>query len=279
MNNEKLLRYQRLEDIENLNIKIGLATPTGEQYNARSHKPQQMLDYYETVKSVIKKLSTKRTLYLYDFCCGRSYLSFYLNHLLQKEGICNIEFICIDWNVDLIKRNQQTAVNLNMANMKFIHANVVDYEFLEKPDMVYSLHACDDATDQVIYKGITEHARFILSVSCCQHTNRKRLKSPPLSPVTRHKPYKERLVDMISDTLRSLLLEANGYKVSIFEFSSTTYTDKNIMLKCEKVGDGNEKRETLLLEYEKLSALFNVRPLLERYLMEHSKQEEGIGKQ
>jgi len=266
MNNEKLERYQRLDDIENLNVQIGLASPVGNHYKARSHKPQQLLDYYVTVKSVIKKLSTKRTLYLYDCCCGRSYLSFYLNYLLQKDGISNIEFICIDSNIDLIKRNQQTAMKMNMTNMNFVTATVIDYEFLKKPDIVYSLHACDNATDQMIYKGITETARFILSVSCCQHTNRKQLKSRPLSMVARYKPYKERLVDMISDTLRSLILEAHGYKVTVFEFSSTTYTDKNIMLKCEKVGDENDKQELAMVEYKKLVALFDMEPMLNRYL-------------
>jgi hypothetical protein len=84
--------------------------------------------------------------------------------------------------------------------------------------------------------------------------------------VARHKPYKERLIDMISDSLRTLILEANGYKVTVFEFSSTTYTDKNIMLKCERVGTANEKSEFAMSEYQKLTTLFNIEPKLYNYL-------------
>ena len=85
MNQNKIL-----QDLQTFNMHIGLANPKGENYKARLHKHRQMLDYYVTVKSIIKKLSTKRTLHLYDCGCGRSYLSFYLNHFLKNEGIKNV---------------------------------------------------------------------------------------------------------------------------------------------------------------------------------------------
>ena len=52
------------QNIQDLNMLIGLAAPNGKDYKRRLHKQQQMLDYYIAVKSIIKKLSTKRTLYL-----------------------------------------------------------------------------------------------------------------------------------------------------------------------------------------------------------------------
>jgi len=260
---------QFLQDIQELNMLIGLASPNGNNYKERLHKHQQMLDYYIAVKSIIKKLSTKRTLYLYDCGCGRSYLSFYLNYYLKKDGFDNVSFICIDSNKDLIERCRQTASKLKMTNMTFYDATIVDFEFLEQPDIIYSLHACDSATDQMIYKGIIENARYILSVSCCQHTMRKQLKKHPLAMVTRHQPYKERLTDMISDSLRALIIETFGYKVTVYEFVAAAHTPKNIMLKCEKVQQVSKKSELAKAEYEKLSELFNIHPKLKIYLQEN----------
>jgi len=259
---------QILQDIQELNMLIGLANPNGKNYKERLHKHQQMLDYYIAVKSIIKKLSTKRTLYLYDCGCGRSYLSFYLNYCLKKDGIENVSFICIDFNKDLIERCKQTATKMNMTNMAFYDADIFDFEFLKQPDIVYSLHACDTATDMMIYKGVISNARYILSVSCCQHTTRKQMKNHPLSMVSRHKPYKERLTDMISDSLRALILETFGYKVTVYEFVAAAHTPKNVMLKCEKVQQMNEKTKLAMVEYEKLSELFNMHPVLKTYLQD-----------
>jgi len=254
---------QLFQDIQELNILIGLASPNGNNYKERLHKQQQMLDYYVAIKSIIKKLSTKRTLYLYDCACGRGYLSFYLNYYLQKDGFNNIEFICIDSNKDLIELCKQIASKMKMTNMTFYDSQIVDFDVPKRPDIVYSLHACDTATDQMIYKGIMENARYILSVSCCQHTMQKQMKKHPLAMVSRHKPFKERLADMISDSLRALILESYGYKVTVYEFVSATYTPKNIMLKCEKVRQANS---LAMNEYEKLARLFNMHPVLKTYI-------------
>ena len=259
--------HQTLQDIQELNMLIGLAAPNGNSYKERLHKQQQMLDYYIAVKSIMKKLSTKRTLYLYDCGCGRSYLSFYLNYYLKRDGFDNVSFICIDSNTALIEQCRETAAKLKMTNMQFYDANIIDFEFPHQPDIVYSLHACDIATDQMIYKGIIQDARHILSVSCCQHTARKQMKRHPLATVVRHKPYKERLTDMISDSLRTLLLEAVGYKVTVYEFVAAAHTPKNVMLKCEKMPQTDQKTEAAMLEYEQLSELFNMQPMLETYLV------------
>jgi len=258
--------HQFSQDIQELNSRIGLASPNGRNYKERLHKHQQVLDYYTAIKSIVKKLSTKRTLYLYDCSCGKSYLSFYLNHLLKRDGFNNVSFVCIDSNKEIIERCKQAASKMEVTNMVFYDANIIDFKFREPPDIVYSLHACDSATDQTIYKGIIENARYILSVSCCQHTMRNQMKKHPLSMVTRHQPYKERLIDMVSDSLRALILESFGYRVIAYEFVATAYTPKNVMLKCEKIQQTSEKIQSARVEYEKLSKLFNIHPMLKTYL-------------
>ena len=257
-----------IQHIQELNILTGLASPNGNDYKERQRKHQQLADYYTTVKATVRKLSTKRTLYFYDCACGRGYLSFYLNHRLRQDGYTNIEFIGIDLNEALIERCKQAAAKLNMSNMHFYASSIADFTFAHQPDIIYSLHACDGATDQMIHKGISNDAKHILSVSCCQHEVRNRMKEYSLSAVTRHNPYKERLADMVSDSLRALMLEASGYKVCVFEFVAGTCTPKNIMLKCEKVQVSEHRREQALAEYERLSELVKVKPPLSTYLQE-----------
>jgi len=137
----------------------------------------------------------------------------------------------------------------------------------DKPDIVYSLHACDIATDMAIAAAIKSGALNILTVSCCQHTVKKMLRSHPLTQVTRHGAYKERLADMLSDSMRSLLLESRGYKVKMFEFTANSVTPKNIMLKAVKVSTLTDKKKRTCIEnYFKLKQMFNTEPKLNYYL-------------
>ena len=58
----------------------------------------------------------------------------------------------------------------------------------------------------------------------------------PLISISRYSPYKERVVDMIGDSMRALLLEYFGYGVNLFEFTAAEQTPKNI-----RVGDTTDK--------------------------------------
>jgi len=272
-----------LDEIKDLFSQIGLVSPSGKEYNERLKKCGQLYDYLIVIQAVLKKLSAKRLLTLLDCACGRSYLSFFLNYALRTMGRSNLRFIGVDTNEQLIEKCGLAAAALGYTNMAFISTEVMDCHVEDDIDIVYSLHACDTATDQTILKGIMTNAPYILSVSCCQHFTRGQMRRHPLASITRHAHYKERMVDMVSDSLRALLLEAYGYRVDIFEFTTQKNTPKNIMLRAEKVNATDKRRSQALDEYIRLSDMFHVKPALELYLSEpnnlhniylHNKEEQ-----
>ena len=258
-----------MKDINKIFTRIGLADAQGNEYYERQKKCTQLYDYLTVIMAVLRKLSSKRTLYLLDSACGRSYLSFFLNYVLREMGRSNLHFIGVDSNAELIDKCRLTASNLEFYNMEFIDGKIIDCNIQHDIDIAYNLHACDTATDQAILKGIVTNARYILSVSCCQHFTKRQMKQHPLTGITRHARYKERMVDMVSDSLRALLLETFGYKVDVFEFTSPKSTPKNIILRAEWVNSTDEKRSKALDKYMELADMFNVRPALASYLLEH----------
>jgi len=261
--------YQEFDvsEMRELLVETGLMNPGGkEYYKERLGKHQQTFGYLKQVKSLLKKMSTKKTNVLLDCGCGRSYLSFLLNYYLEQEGFRNIYYVGIDTNEALIQKCTDAAEKLNMSNMEFHHGSIVDCKIDQKPDIVYSLHACDTATDQTISRGVLDGARYILSVSCCQHTAVSQIKKHPLTNLTRHSVYKERIADMIADSMRALLLESQGYRVDIFEFVSARHTPKNNMLRAEKGMAKKINVEKALSEYLKLKNMFHIRPATELYL-------------
>ena len=52
--------------------------------------------------------------------------------------------------------------------------------------------------------------------------------------ITKHGIFKERQVEILTDTIRCLLMEREGYKTKSLEFISTEHTHKNIMLMGHK---------------------------------------------
>jgi hypothetical protein len=134
-----------------------------------------------------------------------------------------------------MEKNRQRAQSFEFERMFFHACDIEDYAHNGRPDRVYSLHACDSATDKTLSLGLRTEARNILSVSCCQHTIMKKMRRHPYTGITRHQVFKKKLVYMVGDSLRAMLLEMQGYQVDIIEFSSIRYTDKNIMLRA-KIG-------------------------------------------
>jgi hypothetical protein len=57
------------------------------------------------------------------------------------------------------------------------------------------------------------------------------LRSPDvLKPMLHYGVHLGQEAEMVTDTLRALLLQANGYSTKVFEFVSTEHTDKNKMI-------------------------------------------------
>jgi len=246
--------------------KIGLYNPANQFYAKQVRKHQQILAYLPQIMAALNQLSTKRPIVLVDCGCGKSYLSFilyaYCSNVLKRP----VKIIGIDRNPELIRQCKATAEALGFSNMHFYAGDLASVHIDEKIDITYSLHACDAATDHCIAKGINLGARYIFSVSCCQHTNRNKIRKHPLTKLTKHGPYKERLVDMINDSLRALLLEHKGYRVKIFEFINTEKTPKNIMLRATINAAKKQDTESAMSHYKKLTKLFNIKLKLEELI-------------
>lgn len=265
--NTKINNTLNVKELESIFSVIGLANKSGDHYKGRLKKHKQLYDFIVHIEKALDRLSTKRELVLVDCACGKSYLSFVANHYFTRVQKRNVKFYCIDYNAHVIESSKKAAEELGFDNMEFICNDIFKVKFDMNPDVVYSLHACDTATDMTIAKGIMEDAKYIMTVSCCQHTVRDNMKKHPMGAVTKHGIYKERLSDMVADSMRTLLLEGKGYKVSLFEFVPSSETPKNIMVRATRIGTVSDKAYSKSMQdYETLQNLFNVSPMLLDFL-------------
>ncbi|MBN2502568.1 MAG: SAM-dependent methyltransferase [Anaerolineales bacterium] len=260
--------FHQQEVQKSLNLffqKIRLKDQNQQSGKDKTAKIGQILSYLEIIHVQVRKYSKRRELVLIDCGAGNCYLSFLVYYFYTQIEKRPVRIHCLDNNPYLMENNHRRAETLEFKRMYFHTCDIADYAYDGRPDMVYSLHACDSATDKMLYLGLQTEARNILSVSCCQHTNIKKMKGHPYTGITRHQIFKEKLAYMVGDSLRAMLLEMHGYQVDIIEFASTRYTDKNIMLRARK-GHVNNVAQ-LNEQYQKLQQTFNFSPALENYLL------------
>jgi hypothetical protein len=82
----------------------------------------------------------------------------------------------------------------------------------------------------------------------------------PWSLVTRHGIMRERLGDLITDSLRIQLMKLNGYRVEAIEFIGGEHTPRNLMIRAVKTGAEPESGE--VERYQTMISEWGVTPVL-----------------
>lgn len=226
-------------------------------------KIEQIIAYLEIIHSEIRRTSKKRKLVFVDSGAGNCYLSFLVYFFYSKIENRPIEIHCIDYNEKLMESNKKLAQAMNFKGINFHAMDIAEFSIDKKVNLVYSLHACDTATDKTMHLGIRHNVKIILSVSCCQHSIS--MKPNALKTLTRYKSFRDKMLMMVSDSLRALLLEKNEYKVDIFDFVSSRYTEKNTMVRAIKTEF--KKQIDAGIAYQQLSEEFKMKPYLEELLV------------
>jgi len=232
---------------------LEIANSDGSISSDLKRKYVQIDNFIKLVYLLLDKSSQKGKVNILDCAAGKSYLSYVMNYFLREKMHRSCHFYCIDTNSDLIEKCIQMQNQLDYQNMDFHVSKIRDFNPKEKIDIVCSLHACDTASDEAIAKGIELDAPFLLIVPCCQHEVIDQLSDHPLKAIARHGVYKARLADLLTDAMRTLILEAAGYKVTVTEYVSPIYTPKNIMIQAEKVQSSNKMA---LEQYMELKSMF-----------------------
>ncbi len=238
---------------------LGVTTTEGKVKADKQDKFKQINKYVEVVDSIVKEANLQPSFHVADMGSGKGYLTFalydYLSNVLQlKPQITGIEL-----RQELVERCNQIAQEAGYNQLHF-EAGSIGHAHLPDTDMLIALHACDIATDQAIFQGIKTNAKVIICAPCCHKQVRQSIHpSNDLKAITRFGILEERQAEILTDTIRALILEAYGYKTKVFEFISTEHTPKNVMIAAVKTRtDAKLPQPDILKQIKNLKALFNL---------------------
>ena len=230
-------------------IELGIQNKEGKILKARFNKFRQINKYLEFIKHATTQLDTKNQITILDFGSGKSYLTFSAYYYLTEILKLNVKIIGIDLKKEVIENCNNIAKKLNFNNLEFIYGDIIDYENKNKIDMVISLHACNTATDIALLKSLGWNAKVFFAVPCCQKELNNQLDSTFIPFMLKHGIIKEKFSTLLTDSIRSEVLEVFGYKSDIVEFISEENTPKNQLIRAYKTTDK--------INFEKLVSLEN----------------------
>lgn len=210
---------------------IGVMTPAGQVRAAMARKFRQINRFLELVDDIVPQLPDG-PLEIVDFGCGKSYLTFALDHLLRSIRGRQVHIVGLDLKHDVIAECRRVAERLGLIHIEFHVGDIATYEPPGRVDLAVSLHACDTATDAALARAIHWETPVILAVPCCQHELARTIDAPQLAPLLRHGILKERFAALATDTLRAEVLEQRGYRTQVVEFIDLEHTAKNLLIRA-----------------------------------------------
>ena len=209
---------------------LGITNQKAEVLPTAQDKWKQINKFLEIIDALLRAHPLPPDARISDMGSGKGYLTFTLYDFLRSQPGMNPQVTGIELRQNLVDFCNKTAEQAGFSGLDFIAADINHFQ-PERLDMLIALHACDTATDLALAKGIHARAGIVVVAPCCHKQIRKEMQPRnELAPVLRHGILEERQAEILTDGIRALLLEANGYKTSVFEFISTEHTAKNVMI-------------------------------------------------
>lgn len=254
-------RKSRLADAATLLAALDLADEKGRPRPGRADKLRQIERYADLLAHAAQQAGWKAgdAITLADMGCGKAYLTFAAWHVLRRGLGLDAAILGVDLRADLVAADEALARRLGCEGLSFRQGAIRDAE-LPRIDALIALHACDDATDHAIERGLAAGAKLIIVAPCCHKQVRRQLGKPePLAPLLEHGLFKERFAEWLTDGLRLLRLEAAGYRVTVAEFVDAGHTPKNVLLTAVR-GSTPDRMETARAELAALEKWAELQP-------------------
>jgi hypothetical protein len=247
---------------------LHILTRDGKLNQDSRRKLKQVYHLFQFIEGLLKELpDSAEGPTVADHGAGKSYLGF-ITYDLYLKALGRGTVYGIETRTELVQSSRALAQRLGFERMQFLNLSVAEStgleELPERFDMVTALHACDTATDDAIHFGLQKQARFMVLVPCCQaelaaslrQNKALQLARTPLAELWRHPLHTRELGSQLTNVLRCLYLESQGYAVTVTELVGWEHSMKNELILARFTG------------HRKHSAGQRLKALLEEFALE-----------
>ena len=244
---------------------LHILTRDGKLNQDSRRKLKQVYHLFQFIEKLLKELPASETgPTLADHGAGKSYLGFIIYDLFFK-ALGQGTIYGIETRSELVASCQALAQRLGFERMQFLNLSVAESAHSDalpaQIDVVTALHACDTATDDAIAFGLQKKAKFMVLVPCCQaelaralnQNKALNLQRTPLAELWRHPLHTREVGSQLTNVLRCLFLESQGYQVTVTELVGWEHSMKNELILAKYTGQkkraAGERLLALLKEF------------------------------
>jgi len=244
---------------------LHILTREGKLNQDSRRKLKQVYHLFQFIEKLLKELPASDSgPTLADHGAGKSYLGFIIYDLFFKV-LGQGTIYGIETRSELVESSKALAERLGFERMRFLNVSVAEStqsgELPAQIDMVTALHACDTATDDAIAFGLQKKAKYMVLVPCCQaelaralnQNKALNLQRTPLAELWRHPLHTREVGSQLTNVLRCLYLESQGYAVTVTELVGWEHSMKNELILAKYTGQkkraSGERLLALLQEF------------------------------
>ena len=244
---------------------LHILTREGKLNQDSRRKLKQVYHLFQFIEKLLLELPARpEGLTLADHGAGKSYLGFIVYDLFFK-ALGQGTIYGIETRSELVESSRLLAERLGFERMRFLNLSVAEsahsQDMPAQIDVVTALHACDTATDDAIAFGLQKKAQHMVLVPCCQaelaralnQTKALHLQRTPLAELWRHPLHTREVGSQLTNVLRCLYLESQGYSVTVTELVGWEHSLKNELILAKYTGQkkraAGERLQALLREF------------------------------
>jgi hypothetical protein len=239
---EELRPGQSIELLKELHI----LTREGKLNQDTRRKLKQVYHLYQFIEPLLNEVAARKAGFtLADHGAGKSYLGFILYDLFFNVAHAGEPMAGhvygIETRAELVDKSRILAARLGFARMSFLNLTVQEATAsAELPPPSTSSPRCTPATPPPTTRlpSAWPKARHMVLVPCCQaevagvlkKSRALSLAKTPLAELWRHPLHTREFGSQITNVLRCLQLEANGYQVTVTELVGWEHSMKNELI-------------------------------------------------
>lgn len=239
---------------------LGVTDHAQQVIPAMSRKWKQINKFIEIFDSAFSQLKRDAgdAVHVVDFGSGKGYLTFAIADYVQEQLKLPTRVTGVELRDELVALCNGAAQKVGMQQLDFFQGDVRSFQ-PDAVDVMIALHACDVATDFALHTGIRLNASIIMCAPCCHKQIRPQLKTPAvLKPMLQYGVHLGQEAEMLTDSLRALLLEANGYDTKVFEFVALEHTSKNKMILAVKKDKSDARKQEILQQIAQIKQFYGI---------------------
>jgi hypothetical protein len=225
---------------------LHILTVDGRLNQDSRRKLKQVLHLQQAIRPALERVWTEAEApVLADLGAGKSYLGLILYDLFigpSGKG----KLIAIEQRADLAAAAERIARDADFKRVEILAKPIAQAQIDSPVSAVTALHACDTATDEAIAFALKHEARLIVMVPCCQAEASRQLEGEgahELAQLWRHPIQRREFGAHVTNVIRALFLESQGYKVRVTELTGWEHSLKNELIIAERHQRGNAQAE------------------------------------